>query len=615
MEDKIMTICSLTLHPYGKQLFSVGLLENNTQNSNVDQIITKEPDAYIFSDLSYEFILSRGEISSIKNVDIYINDVYEPSVYNNGHILFPHKSASDRRIFLDCYGFVKITLVVHDTDDIEHQYSTEYLPVLVRRGELNGAVKAMMSYIYSHFEFLLLNGEPQARDLATLKDCGHKNLAAQIILAEEIAIFYENSYGYFKANSRFRIEKAQKIDRFDRLQYVTPTTVQFIATHPEQLRQANGNSGIRIGNRIYQPEKTLSLQNKRSYNIYENRIILGFIKKMLDSINELYANCQSLLEQIPSQENYGSEYIYSSFFMFMQTKKMLENDLSRLASLRTKFTRFWAVYNEIFNIKPEVIEREPRPSRVFLSIPQYNHIFIKIHKWFQFGIYDFSKENFMLSLIKISSLYEGYVLAKMITYFQNRGYTLQTAKKCVYPTRRNWKYRNTNCNNTFVFKNDHSTLTLYYQPVIYDTDKSGINGVSLVRNNSIPVFSGDDDNRAGGHYYSPDYLIKIQDNSISRYLILDAKFSDYMCIRQHHIRNLAFKYLFSISPIGPTESIVGLCLVYGKCTPSEQLRSAYDKCLPGQKIMPVAEILPLVEGVANETHYSKLDALMKLITS
>lgn len=607
-----MDTCSLILQPYGKPSFSARLLEKDGRKGSIEQIITKSPDIYVFSDLSYEFALSYEETISVRDVNVYINDVHEPSVFNNGRILFPGRGASDRRIFMDCYGFVAISLVVFDAAGNEHQYTTEYLPVLVRRGELNNAVKAMVSYVYSNQELLLLNGEPRAKNPANLKESGYQNLSAQIILAEEIAAVYESSYGYFKANSRFKIDKISKIDRFERLQYIAPATVRFIATHPEELRQISDRSGIRIGSLVYQPEKTLSMQNERSYDTYENRVVLGFIWKMIDSINELYEHCCFLLEQIPDNENYGDEYIYSSFFMFKETKRMLENGLVRLTDLRTKFARLRTMYSGALKIKPEAMINEPRPSHIFISVPQYNRIFVQIHKWFQFGIYDFTRENFMLSFIKISSLYEGYLLTKMITYFQNRGYELENVKKCIYPTKRNWKYKNTNCYNTFLFKNANHKLTLYYQPVIYDTDECGVNGIGLLRNNSISVWNGDnDDNRFGGHYYSPDYLIKVEDGYSARYLILDAKFSDLIRVRRYHVKELAFKYLFSMSPIRPTDTVAGLCVVYGKCNASEQIQSAYDKQLPNQQITPVTELLPLIEGVANDEHYSKLDALMR----
>ena len=109
-----------------------------------------------------------------------------------------------------------------------------------------------------------------------------------------------------------------------------------------------------------------------------------------------------MLEQIPGNENYGDEYIYSSFFMFTETKRMLENGLARLTNLRAKFAHLWTMYSGALKIKPEIIINEPRPSHVFLSVPQYNRIFVQIHKWFQFGIYDFTKENGILNGTRVN---------------------------------------------------------------------------------------------------------------------------------------------------------------------------------------------------------------------
>ncbi len=608
-----MVACSLTMYPYGKQAFTVDLFESNGKNERIDRILTESNGVSVFSDLSYEFSLTSENITDVQNVAVYINDVYEESVYRNGRILFPNRNASDRRIFLDCYGFVEIVLVISDSAGSEHWYETPYIPVLVRRGTLNDAVKAMVNYVYSNQEVLLLNGEPKAKNLGNLKGNGLQTLSAQLLLAEEIAALYESSYGYFKANSRFKIDKIAKVDRLERLQTITPSTLQFIATHPEQLRQINSNAGIRIGMRVYQPEKTLSMQNAHSYNTYENRVVLGFIGKMIDSIKELQQHCFSLLEQIPDNEEFNTEYIYSSYFMFTETRQMLERGMHQLTNLSAKFAQLWTMYSSILNITPEIMLDEPHPSPIFMSVPQYNRIFVQIHKWFHFGIYNFAKEHFMLSFIKISALYESYLLAKMVKYFQERGYTLESTQKCAYPINYKWKYKNTICNNTFIFKNEKHRLKLFYQPVVYDTDKSNVNGIGLLRNNSISGSTGENDDRqAGGHYYSPDYIIKVEEGSSARYLILDAKFSDLVRVRRYYVRDLAFKYLFSISPIQPTDSVEGLCLIYGKCAEAEQLQSAYDNCLPGQRIAPIAELLPMIEGVANENHYKSLDSMMRI---
>lgn len=611
-----MTNCSLTLHPYGRQPFTIGLLENDGRQAALEHIIEHSASSSnnIFSDLSYEFLLNCEDLSQIVDVRVYVNDAFESSTYSNGRICFPGHGASDRRIFLDCYGFVELSLTLVFADGQEHTLNSEYLPVLVRRGELNNSVKAMVNFVYNNQESLLLNGEPKPRNPSGLKESGYRSLAAQILLAEEIAAIYESSYGYFKANSRFRLEKTPVIERLERVQYVTQGTLSYAATHPEHLRQVNSTRGIRIGQRVYQPQKAETVQNVCSYDIYENRVVLTFLRNMIDSVQVLQERCSNLLNQIPNDEDYSPEYIYSSFFMFSETRKMLEDGKTQLGKLFEKFTNLWGMYSNALRIPVDQHITQPRPTAIFMSVPQYNRIYVRIHRWFSFGIYDFSKENFMLSFIKISALYESYLLTKMLCYFRDRGYSLGVSKRCVYPVSKRWKYKNTTGLNTFVLTNGQKTISLYYQPVIFDTDQSAVNGIGLYRNNSIPVFTGDeDDGRQGGHYYVPDFLIKVEEGGLSKYLIVDAKFSDVSIVRRHYVKDLAFKYLFSVSPIASNETVSGLCIMYGKCTPTEQLQTAYDKRIPGAEIQPFTELLPLIEGVDALGQYDKLDRLLKKI--
>jgi len=496
-------------------------------------------------------------------------------------------------------------------DGTEVRFNSEYLSVLVRKGKLNEAVKEMVNYVYKHQEFLLLNGEPKPRNLSGLKESKCRNLTSQIILAEEIAKIYEVNYGYFKANSRFVVKKATTLDRLERLQYVAPTTLEYIVSHPEQLRSVNSNVGIRIGKRVYQPQKTLSLQNINSYDIYENRIILSFLRKMMDEVAMLKMSCQTLLEQIPDNEDYSADYTYSSFFMFAETRRMLEKGVEQLAQLYNKFSLLWGMYQDILPISVEQYISHPHPTAIFMSVPQYNKIFVKIHQWINFGIYNFSREKFILSLIKISELYENYLLVKFIAYFIDCGYTLQKAKRCIYPLSSKSKYKNTICANTFLFSGGTNQITLYYQPVIFNSDKSYVNDIGLYRNTSITTNVGEEDSYQGGSYYSPDYLIKVERDGTSKYLIMDAKFSSLKNVKSYYVEKLAFKYLFSLSTIKRSDILKGLCIIYGQCDKNEHLESVYDKQMPDSIILPFAEILPMIEGVDTSNQYDKIDALMK----
>lgn len=556
--------------------------------------------------------LNCEDLNRIADVRVYVNDVLESSVYNNGRIYFPSRGISNRRIFLDCYGFAELSITLILVDGQECTLNSEYLPILVRREELNNSVEAMARFVYNNQEWLLLNGELKPKKPSGLKENGYRSLATQILLAEEIAAIYESSYGYFKANSRFKLEKMSVIERLERIQYATQGTLSYTATHPEYLRQVNSTQGIFIGNRVYQPQKTETVQNTRSYDIYENRVILAFLRNMIDSVQSLQGYCCNLLSKIPNDKDYSSEYIYSSFFMFSETRKMIEDGKTQLEKLSEKFTYLWGMYSDILRIPLDQHIVPPRPTAIFLSVPQYNRIFVRIHQWFSFGIYNFSKEHFMLSFIKISALYESYLLAKFLCYFRDRGYSLESSRRCVYPVSKRWKYKNTSVRNTFVLKNGQKRITLYYQPVIFDTDQRSVNGIGLYRNNSISVYAGnEDDCRQGGHYYVPDFLIKIEENGDSQYMIVDAKFSDYSSVRRYYVKDLVFKYLFSISPIEENELVCGLCIMYGKCKSKERLQTAYDKQILGTEIYPFIEIFPLIEGIDSAGQYEKMDRLLK----
>ena len=81
---------TLTLVPFGKQSFTIELLEDGKHLDITDKIIeyTAEKNS-VFSDFSYEFILNRKDIAAVQDVHVYINDVYEFSTFDNGRICFP----------------------------------------------------------------------------------------------------------------------------------------------------------------------------------------------------------------------------------------------------------------------------------------------------------------------------------------------------------------------------------------------------------------------------------------------------------------------------------------------------------------------------------------------
>ena len=119
--------------------------------------------------------LNCEDLNRIADVRVYVNDVLESSVYNN-------RGISNRRIFLDCYGFAELSITLILVDGQECTLNSEYLPILVRREELNNSVEAMARFVYNNQEWLLLNGELKPKKPSGLKENGYRSLATQILL-------------------------------------------------------------------------------------------------------------------------------------------------------------------------------------------------------------------------------------------------------------------------------------------------------------------------------------------------------------------------------------------------------------------------------------------------
>lgn len=608
-----MSFWSLKLMPYGKQPVTIRLRENETELSEPEAEQDSAGDRPgVYGDLTYRFKLTGDDVLRVQDVFVFVNDVRRWSVYDNGTIFFGN-SGADGKLFLDCFGYAELELQVVLDDDTVISLFSGYLPVLVREGKFNKAAEKMVRYVYENREEFLFNGEIKSRSPADLKEKGHRTLEAVIILAEQIAGVYENSYGYFKANSRFHTKKVPAVEDLERLQTITPATLEYIVSHPEQLRQVNSSRGISLGNRMYQPRKTLTIQNVYSYDIYENRVLLDYLKTMIHSVGEMEYQCEKMLSCVPRKKIYDTEYVNSSFFITLQTGKMLEDGRKRCSALYKRLVRIYELYSGIYPFPGEYMSTPPKATPVFMMVPGYNRIFVSMHQWFHFGIYDFQKESFMLSLANISSLYESYLLIKLGKYFESRGYSLTEERRFQYPVPSKWKYKNTLISNTFIYSKEQERITLYYQPVIFDHDQSKLNGIGLYRNNSVLIHTEKGVQDPGEYYYTPDFIIKIEQGDMDRYLLLDAKFSGIANVKKYYVKDLAFKYLFSTSTVRDSDSIAGLCILYGKCEKGEQLQSIYNKCLRGQKILPIAELLPFMEESSVSQQYERLDMLFEKI--
>lgn len=587
----------LTLVPKSGHAFDVPL-STNLASDEVDA------DARVFSDSVYRLKISAGNISKVAT---YVNGEATGAANFGGNIF------KCGRLFSDCYGFARLDFAVEFADGRRANFCTKYMRVFVRNAALNDSVRAMVKFVYENCEEFLFDGDLKSMANSGRTKSSRRDLIERVRLAERIAGVYEKNFGYFKANCRFKTEKVAVVDNFEKLQTVTPVTLRHLAAHPENLEQVQSTVGIRFGSRIFHPRRALTLKNVHSRDIYENRAALWFLQKILDDLSGLQEEYERRGQR--SAEKSRDGYEDSAQYLFFWSEAVLQ----KISALREKFRYLLKRYADALQIPPPSNFSAPRPTPIFLSVPQYNQIFLAIHEWLNFGAYDFAREDFMFALAKNWTLYEKYLLLKFLEHFQNNNYELVEKKRLDYPLPAAALHAPTDCLNTFVLQNAAERVTIFYQPVIYSGAPKNPAGPNLYRNNAFAW----NDAESGGDYYVPDFVVKIEPrggafdminflfettngDEATQYLILDAKFSSAAAVRNFYVENFVLKYIFSISVLNPADKISGYRLIYAKCAAADAPVSVYNPPA-GRKIVPSFELVPFMENTrAQRSHLHKI---------
>ena len=569
---------------------------------NTDYFDIPNGKEVVYNDKIYSFLLS-GAASMPSKVNI--NDEVYNTEFMSGNadgIQFRLKDCDDKP-FLQSFGAIRIEVCVDGK-----QYYSKSIAVLVSDSELNNGVINMIEYIYGNYEDYLYEERKDSTILPGIKTNETISLEAKIAFLEQTLEVYKKSYQYLKTDPYCKLEKTGVVDSFDKLQSISQRTIQHIANHIDELSVVNYDTGIRYHNQYYQPNRVLVERNSYSYDVYENRVIIGFLKTIVSEINLII---KRLLEKTYLKNNSSLQegYIDSMYQIFSRSIKRINGYIGSLKSLHNKYQQLYYFYIRLFNIPADEVRSLPVFTPVFRSVNAYRQIYTVIHNWFSIGDYDLGKDELLLSFISTSKIYEYYCLIKMLCHItQNTDYDLLEAKRFSYRVNNSY-YMDTKYNNTFVFGKGSVKLTLYFQPVVYG-DNRAFNGLDIFRNTSTNARK---ENSNKGKTYTPDYIIKFEYNGTADYIILDAKFSTPENIRLYQLQELVYKYLFSISTLNEAHHIKGMYILCGKKLGNDEEDIIQDLAHKiGRSVSPFADIL-VINGVKTDD-YSMTSMIFNNVT-
>lgn len=81
------------------------------------------------------------------------------------------------------------------------------------------------------------------------------------------------------------------------MRVVNQESLRWIACNPDNLVKTDKKTGINFNGHNYMPSKIKTYISKYSYNVYENRVILGFLKNVIDYLeNQIIGFAKEIVE-------------------------------------------------------------------------------------------------------------------------------------------------------------------------------------------------------------------------------------------------------------------------------------------------------------------------------
>lgn len=455
--------------------------------------------------------------------------------------------------------------------------------VLLPEGQSSRNVSAMAARVCAAYDRLFAEpdgGEGTSAGLAGGRgEAASAKSSAEALTGQEAALerlvrLYETHFAWFRSNARRRLAEREEVGAFERLKRFSQKTLEFIVRHPEELSPAPGSDGVKPHGfgQAWIPRHTLVTSSAPSADIYENRVIVGFLDMLardVDGEERALAAAAAALPRAKVEVPEG--YLASTAAIFAESARRLDAAAERFAALRGRILELRSLYERALGLRGAEFTWPPKLTPTFLRIAPYRQIFEAMTAWRAAPPPGLREETLLLACIERSRLYEYYVLAELLEGLEREGFRpVRTARfayagACGLVTGEDGLPQN----NTFVFERDGAEVTLWSQPVISTGATAGENDLGLARVCEWSISQSDSDpnrmKRSDRPFYTPDFVFRVRpkDAAGAVYLIADAKYSRMERVLLTQTDSLVFRYLFSVRPMRPGDRAAGLWLLCG----------------------------------------------------
>lgn len=486
-------------------------------------------------------------------------------------VLTPVVSIANTRpavLFKDSIGAVSLSV-----DSSIGAIHTEAFFLSLKRGLVADYVSKMADYVVDRLNVWAKAPTPGEYLTAPAEESAFATeLQNRLDSIEKTLKTFEQLLPYFRTNAKFELVSQETVDGVGRLTGFSHSTLRHVIEHPEDLVTSSHGTGIRIHNRYYMPRHTLVETKRKTFDLPENRLMLGFLECVTEVLEAEVEAVGARRSQLPELLKVEDEYVSSAEAIMGVVLKRLKNHQSQLEALLSHAKRISRQYRQVLPVTPAPYGETPVPSKVFLTIPAYRLVYQCMCDWQKMGPLHIMDEGLLLTTFERSRLYELFCLFKLIDDLRAAGFEITDHKRFVYSARPpHWPQ--SPVPNTFVLekRSDGKTVsrvTVFYEPFICSPMRPQENGVDLIRTSPFAWEDGVarmTDPQVS--FVTPDYVVRLETEDRVRWFIADAKYTEGWNAVSSQTRELLFKYLYSVCPVKEAETIEGLWILYGWLRP------------------------------------------------
>lgn len=540
--------------------------------------------AAVFEDGSYEiyFECDQYSVTDVESVAVYVNGEQVGNIdLNRDTIVKGFTRYRDdifaKQPFLLHYDLVAISFILSFVDGSSKEYFTDFLLCVSKSQEdatnIQNILQELIAFDDSQVgEWIFSDsGRGSSNSLYEGKWNKHayKSLSSYIQLLEQVIACYRNNYTYFKMQGKHTIKQLDVLVPHEKVKKISRNSFNWIVQNTDQLADVPDSSGIQYQGKNYLPYHIKADMSQKSWDVYENRVIISFLLTALLNAKQIFAefdrdilNEERIISRIHG--NFPKEYyapiitiksLQVSFCRILLGK--LDHSINTLQNLYKR-------YKTLFDVQTSILTTFPKKTSAFCEIKPYTQVFETIVRWFQYGEYSLEKERLILQVKTLDKLFEYYCLLRLLKLLADNGYQKTNVKEPAF------KYRYTSADghyqneqdvaNTYLLSNNHVMVTLYYQPVISAVQFE--NDLTLYR--TTKPLSGKPD------YYTPDFVLKFSSAEHNEeYVIFDAKFSSRVNIKKHSLLDVMRKYSCELCATANNRAPKMVWILQGRVNSSE----------------------------------------------